>query len=645
MVRRAALAFGAYALLVLAAAWPLTGQLRATLPGHPSGDTGVYVWNLWVFRHELIGHGVSPLSTDHVFAGGRRVDLALHNYTIFQDVIALPLVPAFGLVAAFNVTWLFMQALSGFGVFLLARRVTDRDAVAWLAGALFACSPTMIARSTAHQSLVAAAPLAFFLWFVLRTADRRSLGDAVLAGVCAAWAAICDAYYGLYCVPLLGCVLAARLLRWEKRGQSPSLRYLGLMVTVPAVLVAAVIVFIVLTGGTEVALFGRTIGLRSLYTPVLVLTVLAAIRGWLALGRRGRLVLERPADRLPLVQLGAGVFACALFLSPLLVAAAGRLQAGGRLQETVYWRSSPAGADLLAFFLPNPFHPLAPAAIRDFLTTRPDALPENVVSVPWVAIVVIALACFRRLRPPTVFVIATVCFALLALGPFVTVAQVNTHVPAPWAFLRYVPILGAARSPTRFAIPMLIGVSVLFAWALDRVGRRGLAVGVAAAALAFELLPVPRPLASAEVSPVYAAVRADPRDVTVLEVPFGMRDGTGGIGRMDTGILVSQTVHEKRLMNGYISRVPRQVYRRVLADPVLEVFTSLSEGRVLPQVRLQGLDAEWTALVQRSTIGYVVVDESLSPAPLLDFVRTLPLTRVTAAGTKVVYATSLSTSE
>ena len=75
----------------------------------------------------------------------------------------MPLQPVLGVVATFNLVYLANLALAGFGMFVLARRVTGRPLEAWIAGAVFACSPFLVARSTAHFSLVAAAPLPFFL--------------------------------------------------------------------------------------------------------------------------------------------------------------------------------------------------------------------------------------------------------------------------------------------------------------------------------------------------------------------------------------------------------------------------------------------------------------------------------------------------
>lgn len=615
----APLALVAYALLVLTAAWPLSGAFRSVLPGSAGGDTGVYVWNVWVFRYELLVEHSNPLWTSRILYPGPPIDLALHNYTIFQDAVALALVPLVGLVGAFNLTWLLMQALSGLGVFLLARRQTSRDAIAWLAGALFACSPTIIARSTAHQSLVAAAPLAFFLWFLLRAADRRTLSDAALAGVCAAWAAVCDAYFGIYCSVILTIVSIVRLTRWQpEERQAPS--GLGTAITGMMLVPVTIIAVIVLTGGRRIDLFGTTIWIRTLYTPVLILSILVGVRLWLALRGRGRWRVEGPVDRLRLVQLGLGVFACVLLLSPLINTARVRLQAGGSLQERVLWRSSPPGVDLLSFLIPNPNHPLAPQAWRDFLTPRPDMYPENVASIPYVALVIIGIALFRVPRPrPRVAITLAVCFGLLALGPFVTIGHFNTHIPGPWALLRYLPILGAARTPTRFAIPMLIAISVLFAWALERLAARRRTIVVVALAMALELLPVPRITATAAVPGIYGTIAADRDDVSVLELPFGIWDGTSQEGFANTATQYYQTTHEKRLIGGYLSRVPRHRIRTHMQFPTLRLLTTLSgpNGQVDSNLA-EAAHEDAAYFIQQTKLRYVVVDNRLASPQLRD---------------------------
>ena len=79
----------------------------------------------------------------------------------------------------------------------------------WLAGALFTASPMLIARGTAHFSLVAAAPLPLFCLFLSRAIRFQRPRDAMFAGLIVAWAAFCDAYYAVYCLLLAVFMLGA----------------------------------------------------------------------------------------------------------------------------------------------------------------------------------------------------------------------------------------------------------------------------------------------------------------------------------------------------------------------------------------------------------------------------------------------------
>ena len=160
-----------YAVVALFFNWPLPLDLGARLTGPVGGDTGTYVWNIWVFRHELIAHGRFPLFTQEILSLTPPVALSLHNYTLFADLLAFPLIPLFGVIATFNVIYLALSILTAWSMFVLARSVVGRTGEAWLAGLLFGFSPILIARGTAHFSLAAAAPLPIFL-LMLRRAER-----------------------------------------------------------------------------------------------------------------------------------------------------------------------------------------------------------------------------------------------------------------------------------------------------------------------------------------------------------------------------------------------------------------------------------------------------------------------------------------
>jgi hypothetical protein len=626
-----------YAALALAFAWPLPIHLATHLTGTPGGDTGVYVWNQWVFQHELLNQRSSPYFTETIFRSGRPANLALHNYTTFQNLLALPLIPIFGVVATFNLIHLAMRAVTALAAFLLARHVTGRAPEAWVAGALFAWSPVLLTRGTAHFSLVAAAPLALFALLLLRTRTHMRARDAIALGAVLWWAASTDAYYAVYCVLMAAVFGIARVVTVSRRELTPSGLAVRRALTVLTAIAAILVIAIVVTGGGEIALGGIRIRMRSLYTPMLVCTSLAVLR-WLTGYRLSLTAVPRP-EWPRLAKFGAiAVVTTSILLSPVLYGAAIRFGDGQAESTRIFWRSSPPGVDVAALLAPNPNHPLAPAAIGQWIATRPNGYIENVASIPLIALAVLGIAWVAGWRPPPVWIGFTITFGLMSLGPFVQVLGVNTHIPGPWALMRYVPVIGLARTPARFSIVMMLGCAVLLAVALAWLGRaqprrRRLMLIATSVLLLGELLPSPRPLYSAEVPAIYQRVAGAPPGTAVLPLPFGVRDGTMSVGDFNARTLFFQTSHQKPIMGGYLSRVSRRRLSELRGDKALYALAVLSENKALEPDLAAALDDHGSALLERLRIHFVVIDRDRSSEAFRDrAVRALRLELVEADG-------------
>jgi hypothetical protein len=610
--RSLAWVFLSYVVVAALQAWPLPRHLAESLTGNPDGDTGVYVWNLWAFERELIQNGSNPFTTDLILAVGGPTDLSLHNYTVASDLLALPLLALVQLVTAFNLVYLLNVALTALGGFLLARHVTrgyGGTTEAWLAGLLFACSPFLVARSTGHFSLAAAAALPFFaLWFD-RAWQGQRVRDAAVAGACVAWATYSDPYYGIYCV-LLGCCVMAGSLSVSFPARAVRLRTLGMVVDSLLVAAAVVVLAVAIFDADTLQLGPVRVSMRTLYTPVLVLTVLIGIR-WVT-GRRPQFRWLPPAPHSHLLRAGAAMaLSAAALLSPLLLSMAARAASGRMVSAPVLWRSSAPGLDVLAFLAPNPAHPLAPAALGAWLAAQPGR--EGVASIPWVALAVIVVA-WRWGPAPSrrLWLGVAVSFALLALGPFVRIGGVLTYIPTPWTLLRYVPVLGEARMPGRFAVLVILAVSVLFAGSLAVLagrlaGRRRAFLAGIGAALAFELIPLPRALYPATIPAIYGTIASDSRPVAVLELPFGIKDGLEPFGSFTPRSQFHQTVHGKRLVGGYLSRISESRKSSYLASPVLGPFIALSEGAAVGPEAWEAAIGAAPDLARELRLGYVVM--------------------------------------
>jgi hypothetical protein len=640
-------ALAGYAACAIVFTWPLAPQLGTHLTGSPAGDTGVYVWNQWVFQHEILEQGRFPYFTDKIFSLSGRANLSLHNYTAFQDLIALPLMGWLGVVAAFNLVYLLMTVLTGYATFLLARHVAGRDAEAWLAGLLFAWSPVLVTRGTAHFSLVAAAPLPIFLLLLLRTTERQRIRDALALGATVAWAATADAYYAVYCIIIAAVFLVGRVLTIQWREWDTRSRIVPWTLDVLLFCVAGLVLSMAISGGWQFSIRGRVASIRSLYTPVLILTVLAVSR--VAWSCRTTVLRCDRATGLRVLRLAAaaGVFAAAL-LSPVLYAVGVRIADDRWDWESVFWRNSPRGVDLATFFLPNPNHPLAPDSIRAWLTPRPDAYYENVASLTMVALFTIVAAWRAGWKIPRLWAAFALVFGAFALGPFVHVAGFNTHIPGPWALLRYVPVVGLARTPSRFSIVVMLMVAILFGAALAWLGRRwparrGALITGMGVLLVAELLPAPITLYSAAVPDIYRRIAAAPQDVRVLELPFGIRDGTSSVGNFTARSQFFQTVHGKRLIGGYLSRVSRRRVRDTRRDSMLDALIWLSEGRDLDASRWRSLVESGPSFVERASLGFVVIDRRRTTRAMREFANTaFHLQLIDAEGDFELYAPRLA---
>src|SRR5687767_6183969 len=284
-----------YVLAASAFTWPLPLHIGTHFTGDPGGDTGVYVWNQWVFHQELTtGH--NPLATEKILSLTSRVDLTQHNYTAFLNLLALPLVSPLGIVTAFNVVFLLVCVLNALMAYGLIRRATAagvpaartvRGGVeatrfeAFLGGLGFAWAPAMVARTTGHFSLVAAAALPAFLWALVNAERSRSTKDAVLVGLCMAWAALSDAYYGVYCLMIAMLYVAATLVRVTRSARVTSRRPWIWLLDVLIVCFGGLIGGLMLGRGGEFTLLGIPVHVRSLYNPVLIFTALVIVRGLL----------------------------------------------------------------------------------------------------------------------------------------------------------------------------------------------------------------------------------------------------------------------------------------------------------------------------------------------------------------------------
>jgi len=171
----------------------------------------------------------------------------------------------------------------------------------------------------------------------------------------------------------------------------------------------------------------------------------------------------------------------------------------------------------------------------------------------------------------------------------------------------------------------MLGVSMLLAWAIAHLRSRSkhpqLIAATIGVLLFVELLPAPRTLHSAEIPTVYKMIAADPRPIRVLSLPFGVRDGLSSRGNYSSSSQFYQTFHEKRLVGGYISRLPGASLDQYRNNSLMTVLLRLSEDApVEPELYDRALSRA-DRYLNRLQVGYVVIDPKHSSPELVAFTR------------------------
>lgn len=224
------------------------------------------------------------------------------------------------------------------------------------------------------------------------------------------------------------------------------------------------------------------------------------------------------------------------------------------------------GNDLLSFILPHQRHPFLSAFVArthdeiGYATRRP-------AYVGWATLGLVVWGVAAGGRRSRVWLLSGLVFAFLSLGSQIEFSG-TALLPfrLPWA----VPIIEILRHPYRFNTPMFlslailagIGVKSLCGWAALRSHRLAeFGPGLVSGVILLEYLVHPFPTTEPLDSPFVRRLAEEPEEFAVADFPMGRQP--------DKRYMFYQTIHEKRIVGGFVSRAPDDAYAFVAQDPLL----------------------------------------------------------------------------
>jgi hypothetical protein len=610
--------------LAIAWTWPLALHLPDALPGGP-GDNYSFVWNLWWMRHVLATPGLAYFHTSHLFYPF-GTSIANHPHTALPALVAATLLKPASVVTAQNLLLLSYVFANLACAYALVWDITRHRRAAVMGGVIFGLSPYLASHLLGHFDLMAAWLLPLFALMVRRALASGSTRWAAGAGMVLVAAAYTAYYYVVYLSFFLAVYLVAWIdwapVRWQTRAQTRTTQRVRRALAALTILLAAVAVWIVTTGGRVLMLGASAISIR---TPQNTLTAIwiCAIAYGLCVWRPVRTHAAVPVEPLRRA-VTAGLWITGVFLigaAPLFWQAAQLVAHDEYVTPAYQWRSAPRGVDLIAPLLGPP---LTPWTVRIYAAMHMD----RIEAVGWLGIVPLALLVAglasreRVSRDLHTWRIVAAAFAVWALGPILTIAGFDTGLKLPATVLRYVPFVANARMPGRAIVGVFMALAVL-AGAELAAGRawwrRPIVQWLMIAFVAFEYWNAPILRTALDRPAVYQALAAAPPGA-VCEVPFGIGDGLSvGVGSQERVALYYATVHEHPLVGGYIGRMPADAARRYEEMPLVGTLLRLSDGQT---------DANAGTSVDGTPCMYLVVNRTALSTALRAYVQRLPLERI-----------------
>jgi hypothetical protein len=205
MVRRATIAvLLLFAILSLVLTYPLSFHLSDAVEDRQ--DALLNVWIMAWDGHQLLRDPLH-LFDANIFYPYRRT-LAYSELLLGNGLLALPLTAASGNpVLGYNVALLLSFVLSGFGAYLLVRKLTGSTAAGWVAGLLFAFSSYRMT-NLAQAQLLATQWLPFSLLSLIQLLERPRPRHAAAFVIFFCLQALSSFYYAiLLALAVVGLVL------------------------------------------------------------------------------------------------------------------------------------------------------------------------------------------------------------------------------------------------------------------------------------------------------------------------------------------------------------------------------------------------------------------------------------------------------
>jgi hypothetical protein len=241
--------------------------------------------------------------------------------------------------------------------------------------------------------------------------------------------------------------------------------------------------------------------------------------------------------------------------------------------------------------------------------------------IGWLAI--FAGLIFRTIRKQSwAWLALAFIFWLITLGPTLFIlGKPYLEGLMPFRFLNSVPLFDNIRGPTRFACFLALGAGLLVAtWISYMKERWGptpqkIMTLVAILVVFLEFFPLPTALSSNRFfhSTYYEDLKNVQKECPILNIPVDFSEAGGG----GDVYIYAQTIHQKPIAGGHISRVPTYALKFFEESSVLHSLTSKGEGKLNSPEYTDDSGLKFREALEHLKVNIVIVNKSFLSVEVL----------------------------
>ena len=243
-------------------------------------------------------------------------------------------------------------------------------------------------------------------------------------------------------------------------------------------------------------------------------------------------------------------------------------------------------SDLAGFVTPGFYSPFFRKYVFDLYTNIfTGGVAENNVFIGYTVLILGFYGIYKYYshRELRFWLYSAVLFFVLSLGPLLHIYGKEYPVYLPGWLLVWIPGLNGMRVFSRFSLMGMFSLSIFIAYACNflfqRFQNKVLLMPAIALLIFFEYLPAPYPIHKVSIPQVYSIIAQDNEDCLVLEIPLKwFIVGSAHSSVLPSNYMFCQTVHNKRLISGHISRGSATLPDHYLDMPLLNKLYCLQEN-------------------------------------------------------------------